>query len=290
MPEAPTRPQTRILLIDDDAAFHRFLCSLLEADRVDLEWRANGRDGLAAFQPRCFDLVVVDYQLPDMLGTEILDNLHLRDARTPVVMFTGYGTVDVAVEAMKRGAVDFFTKPLADPASFIRFLNRTLRLELPLPLPPDALSPSAGDVPGAGQGAPGAGQGVPGVGSGGSAGIRGAAAHGTPDGGGGFAAGAGSAAALGAGGRAAGAGAEKHPNVEAAQIRDLCARLEPPVTLSNRECEVVAALLRGEANKEIAKRLFISDRTVKNHLTHIYGKFGVETRAHLFNLILTHLK
>ena len=246
MPEAPTRPQTRILLIDDDAAFHRFLCSLLEADRVDLEWRANGRDGLAAFQPRCFDLVVVDYQLPDMLGTEILDNLHLRDARTPVVMFTGYGTVDVAVEAMKRGAVDFFTKPLADPASFIRFLNRTLRLELPLPLPPAALSSSGGDVPGAGSGAPGEGQSAP--------------------------------------------GAEGHPNVEAAQIRDLCARLEPPVTLSNRECEVVAALLRGEANKEIAKRLFISDRTVKNHLTHIYGKFGVETRAHLFNLILTHLK
>jgi len=289
MPEAPTRPKPRILLIDDDAAFHRFLCSLLEADRVDLEWRPNGRDGLAAFQPRRFDLVVVDYQLPDMLGTEILDNLRLRDARTPVVMFTGYATVDVAVEAMKRGAVDFFTKPLADPASFIRFLNRTLRLELPLPLPPAALSPSVGNVPGAGQGAPGGGgQSV-------SAGIRGAAAHGTPDGGGGFAVGAGSAAAPGAGGRAGvsgadGLGAEKHPNVEAAQIRDLCARLEPPVTLSNRECEVVAALLRGEANKEIAKRLFISERTVKNHLTHIYGKFGVETRAHLFNLILTHLK
>jgi len=285
MPEAATRPKPRILLIDDDASFHRFLCSLLEADRVDLEWRANGRDGLAAFQPRRFNLVVVDYQLPDMLGTEILDNLHLRDARTPVVMFTGYATVDVAVEAMKRGAVDFFSKPLADPASFIRFLNRTLRLELPLPLPPAALSPSVGDVPGAGQGAPGVGQGV-------SGGIRGAAAHGTPDGGGGFAAGAGSAASLGAGGRAGGSGpgAEKHPNVEAAQIRDLCARLERPVTLSNRECEVVAALLRGEANKEIAKRLFISDRTVKNHLTHIYGKFGVETRAHLFNLILTHLK
>ena len=249
MPESPTSPKPRILLIDDDAAFHRFLGSLLEAHRVDLEWRPNGRDGLAAFQPRRFDLVVVDYQLPDMLGTEILDNLHLRDARTPVVMFTGYATVDVAVEAMKRGAVDFFTKPLADPASFIRFLNRTLRLEPPLPLPLAALSPSAGDVSGAGQGAPGKGHGESG-----------------------------------------GAGEGNHPNVEAAQIRDLCARLEPPVTLSNRECEVVAALLRGEANKEIAKRLFISDRTVKNHLTHIYGKFGVETRAHLFNLILTHLK
>jgi FixJ family two-component response regulator len=231
----------RILLIDDDATFHGFLCSLFEADRVELEWRPNGRDGLAAFSPGRFDLVILDYQLPDMLGTEILDNLRVRDAKTPVVMFTGYATVEVAVEAMKRGAVDFFTKPLTDPASFIRFLNRTLRLELPLPLP-SAMGPTAGEASLSGRAAP------PSL------------------------------------------SAEKHSNVDATQIRDLCARLDPPVMLSRRECEVVAALLRGEANKEIATRLFISERTVKNHLTHIYGKFGVETRAHLFNLILTHLQ
>ena len=221
----------KILLIDDDAAFHAFLQGIVQSGQALAVSCMTGAEGLAALERDAFDLVLVDYQLPDMLGLDILEWMHRNKAKAPRVLITGYATVEVAVKAMKLGATDLFTKPLQDPPAFIRFLNRTLALDPPLPLP-GAPTPVDLDDP--------AEQAVENGGA---------------------------------------------PSLE--EVEALCARLGLDVTLSQRECEVLAELLRGLSNKEIAATLYISERTVKNHVTHIFRKFDVESRPQLFNKVLS---
>jgi DNA-binding NarL/FixJ family response regulator len=220
-----------ILLIDDDPYFHQLVASLTDPARVDLTWRSTGHEGIETFSqnPGGFQLLVVDYQLPDMLGTEIIERVRMRDEKVPIVMLTGYATVDVAVEAMKRGAADFFTKPLPDPVAFVRFINRTLRLDLPLPLPVPATSTPAS------QGA---------------------------------------------------APSDKRLPMTTQEVREWREREQPELELTEREMEIIAQVFKGLANKEIAAALFLSERTIKNHLTEIYEKIGVDGRAQLFHHFL----
>lgn len=228
----------RIILIDDEPMFHEFLRELFEGHEVEFTSCTTGGDGLHELKTRVFDLVLVDYQLTDMLGTEILDWMRKREMDTPCVLVTGFATVEVAVEAMKLGASDVFTKPLTDPPAFIRFLNRTVSFSPPLPLPRTQSAPP---------------QAVP-------------------------------SAPMGASATEAPRSGELPASPR--QIQALCQRLDPPVFLSAREREVLPELLKGLSNKEIASELFISERTVKNHISHIYRKFAVESRAQLFNMIL----
>lgn len=237
MPDAaPKKP--RLLLIDDETYFVQFFTSLFEDENVEVVAEETGAAGLERLAQGRYDLVVVDYQLPDMLGTEILKHIAEHGLTTPAVMVTGYGTIDVAVQAMKNGAADFFTKPLGDPEAFVNLLTRTLAL---------GRAPEQATMQ---------------------------AAH-----------------------RAAAnlARNEEHPAghdsalAELRQVRELIAKLDPEIELTRREYEVVTALLRGLSNKEIASALHISERTVKNHLTQIYKKFGIDSRPQLFNKILVGL-
>ncbi|MCL1477506.1 MAG: response regulator [Marinobacter sp.] len=71
----------------------------------------SGAQALAALQEHHFALLLIDVRLPDMSGLEILDRVRDQNPRTPIIMMTAHGSVDVAVEAMQRGANDFLTKP-----------------------------------------------------------------------------------------------------------------------------------------------------------------------------------
>ena len=114
------------------------MSGLLDGGEAELVSAMNGSDGLQALKQSVFDLVLVDYQLPDMLGLEILEWMRDNCPETPKVFVTGFGTIEVAVKAMKLGAADLFIKPIAEPPAFVRFLNRTLALDPPLGLPPTA--------------------------------------------------------------------------------------------------------------------------------------------------------
>ena len=234
-----TNSNARILIIDDEEYFHGFLNNLFEDDPVEVISCIYGHEAVERLKKEHFDFIIVDYQLPDMTGLEILQWLQDSHVATPRVMVTGYATIDVAVKALKGGAVDFFTKPLADPHAFARLLHRALNLGSPgngtaprAEVEPKPAAP-ANDFP-----------------------AQAAVVHGAVS-----------------------------PAVD--KLRNLCARFTPPVELSRREYEIVATLLQGLSNKEIASALYISERTVKNHLTHIYNKFEVESRSQLFNRIFT---
>jgi DNA-binding NtrC family response regulator len=104
-------PKGSILVIDDEADIRESLEFLLtgEGYRVDLATRAM--EGLAKLAQQSYDLVLLDLMMPDLSGIETLGEIRKKDTTTPVFLLTAYGSIEVAVQALKAGANDYFSKP-----------------------------------------------------------------------------------------------------------------------------------------------------------------------------------
>ncbi len=101
----------RILVVDDEANMRRILSTLLAQVGYTVEQAADGAAALAAAEKRRFDVILSDLCMEGMDGLQLMDALRRRGATTPFVLITAHGTVETAVEAMKRGCLDFITKP-----------------------------------------------------------------------------------------------------------------------------------------------------------------------------------
>lgn len=101
----------RILVADDDSTLRSELAELLEEDGHEVWTVADGEEALEALQSAGFDVALLDLMMPRATGLEVLHRLRAGRRGTPVVMITGHGSIDVAVEAMKAGAIDFIVKP-----------------------------------------------------------------------------------------------------------------------------------------------------------------------------------
>src|SRR5215467_2516540 len=112
-----SRPHTEashngtILIIDDEAGIRESLETLLEFEGYSVESAETGEEGLARLSERSFDLVLLDFALPDRNGLEVLSEIRARDFQLAVIMITAYGTLDNAVRAMQKGATNFIQKP-----------------------------------------------------------------------------------------------------------------------------------------------------------------------------------
>ena len=107
----------RILVIDDERAIRNTLKEILEFEGYTVEVAENGRIGLERTLGNAFDLIFTDIKMPEMDGMEFLQAYHEGMAQqnseeAPVVVITGHGSVDTAVESLKGGAFDFIQKPL----------------------------------------------------------------------------------------------------------------------------------------------------------------------------------
>ncbi|MEM6329418.1 MAG: sigma-54 dependent transcriptional regulator [Planctomycetota bacterium] len=111
----------RLLSIDDDRAIRHLVTKILQAEGVDVATAATAEQGVAAAAELEPDVVLLDLVLPDMSGLEAFDLLRDRDPRLPVILATGEGGSDTAIEAIKRGAYDYITKPL-DAATLTRLV------------------------------------------------------------------------------------------------------------------------------------------------------------------------
>ena len=100
-----------ILIIDDEAAIRESLETLLEFEGYSVESAETGEEGLVRLNERTFDLVLLDFALPDRNGLEILADIRSRDSQLAIIMITAYGTLDNAVRAMQQGATNFIQKP-----------------------------------------------------------------------------------------------------------------------------------------------------------------------------------
>lgn len=111
MKKGSTKPS--ILVIDDDQDLADSIVAVLEDNGFDGEARYNGKEGLDRSNEKKFNLVLTDFRIPGLGGMEILEALQNEQPGTPVVMITGFGNVDTAIGATKRGAFDYLVKPFA---------------------------------------------------------------------------------------------------------------------------------------------------------------------------------
>jgi two-component system nitrogen regulation response regulator NtrX len=101
----------RILVIDDERSIRNTLREILEYEKFDVDDAVDGIQGLEMIKNTTYDVILLDIKMPEMDGIEVLEKtFQLTD--TPVVMISGHGTIDTAVEAIKKGAFDFISKPL----------------------------------------------------------------------------------------------------------------------------------------------------------------------------------
>lgn len=103
--------KARILVVDDEAVVREGVRRILEGDRYCVESCASGRAALDLMQVNEFDMVITDLKMPGMGGLEVLKTIRILQPEIPVIIITGYSTVDTAVEAMKNGATDYIAKP-----------------------------------------------------------------------------------------------------------------------------------------------------------------------------------
>lgn len=111
---APTETSSRILVVDDDRTFRLSTAELLRQDGHQVEAVGDASEAEVALRNGAFDLVLLDLRMPGLSGVRFLEVLRMRGARLPVLMISGFGTVEAAVEALQIGADDFLTKPV-DP-------------------------------------------------------------------------------------------------------------------------------------------------------------------------------
>ena len=103
---------TRVLIIDDERPIRNALRDIIEYEKMQVEDAATGAEGLEKLEKDKFDLVLCDIKMPGMDGIEVLEKIMEKGYGTPVVMISGHGTIETAVEAVKKGAFDFIAKPL----------------------------------------------------------------------------------------------------------------------------------------------------------------------------------
>ncbi len=101
----------RILFIDDDRAGREVALFNLRKAGYGVEVASDGAEGVAAFSPEKFDLVITDLKMPGISGIEVLRQIRKTSPDIPVLVITAFGNVETAVEAMKEGANDFIGKP-----------------------------------------------------------------------------------------------------------------------------------------------------------------------------------
>ncbi len=101
----------KILVIDDERSIRNTLKDILEYEKFEVDLAEDGIEGLEMAQNNKFDVILCDIKMPRMDGMEVLEKLMEDNPDNTVVMITGHGTVETAVEAIKKGAYDFISKP-----------------------------------------------------------------------------------------------------------------------------------------------------------------------------------
>lgn len=100
-----------ILIIDDEKAIRKTLTEILSFEGYKIEEAADGEEGLKKFKEKTYDLVLCDIKMPKLDGIEFLQKAGEVNADVPVIMISGHGNIETAVEAVKKGAYDYISKP-----------------------------------------------------------------------------------------------------------------------------------------------------------------------------------
>lgn len=103
---------SKILVIDDERSIRNTLKDILEYEKYEVDLAEDGKKGLEMVKQTEYDIILCDIKMPGMDGIEVLEQLNSIAPDSPVVMISGHGNIDTAVESIKKGAYDFIEKPL----------------------------------------------------------------------------------------------------------------------------------------------------------------------------------
>ena len=121
---------TKILIIDDERSIRNTLQEILEYEKFEIDTAVDGLEGLEKIKISPYDVILCDIKMPKMDGIEVLENIFKIREDATVVMITGHGTIETAVEAIKKGAFDFISKPLDLNRLLITIRNAMEKTEL----------------------------------------------------------------------------------------------------------------------------------------------------------------
>jgi DNA-binding NtrC family response regulator len=102
---------SNVLIIDDERAIRKTLSEILSYEGYKIDEAGDGEEGLKKFREKAYDVVLCDIKMPKLDGIEFLDKARESNPDVPVIMISGHGTIETAVEAVKKGAYDYISKP-----------------------------------------------------------------------------------------------------------------------------------------------------------------------------------
>ena len=120
----------KILVIDDERSIRNSLKEILADEGYDVDVAENGLQGCEMVEKEKYRVIFCDIKMPEMDGMEVLDKLTEMGIDSAVIMISGHGDIDTAVECIKRGAFDFIQKPLDLNRIFITIKNATEKVSL----------------------------------------------------------------------------------------------------------------------------------------------------------------
>lgn len=100
-----------ILIIDDERAIRKTLGEILSYEGYKIDEASDGEEGLKRFSEKVYDVVICDIKMPKVDGIEFLEKARATNPDVPIIMVSGHGNIDTAVEAVKKGAFDYVSKP-----------------------------------------------------------------------------------------------------------------------------------------------------------------------------------
>ncbi|MFA5011236.1 MAG: sigma-54 dependent transcriptional regulator [Ignavibacteria bacterium] len=119
----------RILIVDDEASIVESLSLILRHANYSVDFCYDGVSALKMFNERSYDLILLDIKMPKMDGMEVLENIMSINREQLVIMISGHGNIETAVEATKKGAYYFLEKPLPDVSELLIIIKNALELK-----------------------------------------------------------------------------------------------------------------------------------------------------------------
>src|ERR1051325_10579917 len=102
---------SNILIIDDEKAIRKTLSEILSYEGYKIDEAGDGEEGLKKFKEKSYDVVLCDIKMPKIDGMDFLERTRESNSDVPIIMISGHGTIETAVEAVKKGAFDYISKP-----------------------------------------------------------------------------------------------------------------------------------------------------------------------------------
>lgn len=118
----------KILIVDDSCTVREKMCEVLRSKNYDVDIACSGTEGLTRLAEKKYDLLLIDYMMPDMNGLEVLQEIARRKYDVPPIIISGKGTEEVAVRALKLGALDYIVKTIGYLEILPDVIQRNLRM------------------------------------------------------------------------------------------------------------------------------------------------------------------